>query len=200
MFGGKDGNRKGHQQQQQRLAAAREEEENQQWRAHEEEALPPKKDAKRTSRKGRSEPSKDRDESASHPEGDPQESSPSTKRKRRALRSWWRRFLAKAGISVTKKVKRDGVVDAKARLVEELRKRLEQHPEELLPRAKAVLHELDDTMLLRYIFDLLLFGETRQQPLKAAIDRIYIVTWRLRNARDLEVFCSLFRVEGNNNR
>lgn len=150
MFGDKDRKRKERQQQQQqRLAAVGEEEDNQQWRAKEEEAPPPKKDGERT-RKDWTEPRKDRDELASHSEGDSQASLRSAKRKLRALRSWWRRFVAKAGIGGTKKVKRDGVVDAKARLVEELRKKLEQHPEELWARAKAVLHELDDNMLLRY--------------------------------------------------
>lgn len=150
MFGDKDRKRKEQQrQQQQRLAAAGEEEDNQQWRAKEEQAPLPKKDTEKT-RKDWNEPNKDRDELPSHPDGDSQESLRSAKRKLRALRSWWRRFVAKAGIWGTKKVKRDGVVDAKARLVEELRKRLEQHPEELWARAKAVLHELDDNMLLRY--------------------------------------------------
>ena len=101
-------------------------------------------------RQGRNEP-KDRDETTSHPEGDSHESSRRSKRKRRALRKWWRRFVEKAWVGRTKTVKRDGVADAKARLVEELRKRLEQHPEDLWVRAKAVLHELDDDMLLRYL-------------------------------------------------
>lgn len=56
--------------------------------------------------------------------------------------------MEKAGIRGTK-VKVDGLVNAKARLVEELRMRLEQHPDELRTRAKAVLHELDDGMLVR---------------------------------------------------
>lgn len=56
--------------------------------------------------------------------------------------------MEKAGIRGTK-VKVDGLVNAKARLVEELRMRLEQHPDELRIRAKAVLHELDDGMLVR---------------------------------------------------
>lgn len=130
VFGvGRDGKRKEWQQQQQRLAAEVEDEHS---RAMEQETPPAKKNAKRTRK------------------GDSHETSRRTKWKRKALRKWWRRVLEKAGVGGSKKVKRDGLAEAKARLVEELRKRLEQHPEELRIRAKAVLHELDDGMLLRY--------------------------------------------------
>ena len=106
----------------------------------EQDTLSTKKNARRAR--------KDRNEPMSQPEGDSRETSRRTKWKRKALRDWWRRVMEKAGIRGTK-VKVDGLVNAKARLVEELRMRLEQHPDELRIRAKAVLHELDDGMLVR---------------------------------------------------